>query len=139
MLAGLFSAIISDLDQAVAQDWRANVSIYLDRPMYRSICWLACLLPVSLILVSPTMAQDRLANVSTYVDRAVFMKDTRHPPVFLILVQPRPKIAGRQCQYRPVLASQFSASTILILVKPWNTIAGQCIALCWAPVLCRYF
>ena len=37
MLAGLSSAIISDFAPAVAQAWSANVSISVDRPMYRSI------------------------------------------------------------------------------------------------------
>ena len=36
MLAGLSSAIISDFAPAVAQDLPANVSIYVDRPIYRS-------------------------------------------------------------------------------------------------------
>ena len=54
MLAGLSSAIISDLAPALTQDWPA------------------CLLAVSLILVSPTMAQDRPANVPIYVGRPVF-------------------------------------------------------------------
>ena len=71
MLAGLSSASISDLAPTVAQDWP---------PMYRyvftsqciDLCRLACLLPVPLILVSPTMAQDRPANVPIYVDRSVF-------------------------------------------------------------------
>ena len=40
-----------------------------------------------------------------------------------------------QCQYRPMLASQSSASIILILVNPWHKIAGQCITLCWAACL----
>ena len=37
MLTGLSSVIISDHGPAVAQDWPANVSIYVDRPMYRSM------------------------------------------------------------------------------------------------------
>ena len=62
MFVGLSFSIISDLGPALAQDWPANLSIYVYRPIYRSVltgqcvdlCWLACLLPVSLILVSPT-------------------------------------------------------------------------------------
>ena len=80
MFVGLSFSIISDLGPALAQDWPANLSIYVYRPIYRSVltgqcvdlCWLACLLPVSLILVSPTMAQDRPANVPIYVGRPVF-------------------------------------------------------------------
>ena len=63
MLASLSSVIISEFGPNVTQDSPANVSIYVDRPMYRSmltgqcidLCWLACFLPVSLILVSPAM------------------------------------------------------------------------------------
>ena len=82
MLAGLSSVIISDLGPTVAEDSLANVSIYVDRSVYRSVltghsidlCWLACLLPASLILVSPTMAQNGPANVPIYVDRPVFRR-----------------------------------------------------------------
>ena len=78
--------------------------------------WLACLLPASLILVSQTMAQDRPANV---------LISDRGPTA----------AAGRQCQYRPMLASQSSASIIIILVKPWHKTAGLCFALCWTDCL----
>ena len=43
ILAGLFSVMISDVGPAVVQDSPANVSIYVDWPVYRSVLTGQCI------------------------------------------------------------------------------------------------
>ena len=73
MLAGLSSNIISDLGPTVAQNSPVNVLLYVDGQCI-DLAWLACLLPVSVILVSPTMPQNRPAKVPIYVGRPAFRR-----------------------------------------------------------------
>ena len=139
---------ISDLGPKVAQDWSANVSIFVGRPVFCQYSWF-------------------WSNQCTDLCwPAGFL------PVFLILVQPKPKIAGQCIDLRwsacPLQYSwswcnrgQRSAANVSIHVgRPvfcgyfwtWSNrgqrLAGQCIDLFWPanvpiyvgrPVFCRYF
>ena len=119
MLAGLSSANILILLQPCPKN---------GRPMYRSM--LAVLSSASIY----DFSQSNHSPIQTGQCSTDLCRTACLPPICLILVQSRPKTAGRQYQYRPTLASKSSASIILILVKPWNTIAGRCFALCYAGI-----